>query len=108
MKILHAVETLNEGIENNARFATFRASRHYAGRTKARSAYDAKEITVNFNRKGAGGKTAGFKSDKRVVEDAAKLFGISSQILARAGSSSTPPYRLLPPRSRTSRTPTVR
>ena len=81
MKILHAVETLNEGIENNARFATFRASRHYAGRTKARSAYDAKEITVNFNRKGAGGKTAGFKSDKRVVEDAAKLFGISSQIL---------------------------
>lgn len=81
MKILHAVETLNEGIENNARFATFRASRHYAGRTKARSAYDAKEITVNFNRKGAGGKTAGFKSDKRVVEDAAKVFGVSSQIL---------------------------
>ena len=78
---LGAIEALNEGIENNARFATFRASRHYAQRTKARSAYDAKEITVNFNRKGAGGKTAGFKSQRKVVEDAAKTFGVTSQIL---------------------------
>jgi hypothetical protein len=87
-KILGAVEALNEGIENNARFATYRASRHYAGRTKARSAYDAKEITVNFNRKGAGSKTAGFKSHPAgktsghtVVEDAAKVFGVTSQVL---------------------------
>jgi hypothetical protein len=85
-KILGAVEALNEGIENNARFATYRASRHYVGRTKARSAYDAKEITVNFNRKGAGAKTAGFKSRGRgsaygtAVEDAAKAFGVTSQI----------------------------
>ena len=78
---LGAIEALNEGIENNARFATFRASRHYAGRTKARSAYDAKEITVNFNRKGAGGKTYGFKSQDKRVEDAAKAFGVTSQIL---------------------------
>ena len=80
-KVLGAVEAMNEGIENNARFATYRASRHYAGRTKARSAYDAKEITVNFNRKGAGSKTAGFKSQSKKVEDAAKLFGVTSQIL---------------------------
>lgn len=78
---LGAVEALNEGIENNARFATYRASRHYAGRTRARSAYDAKEITVNFNRKGAGSKTAGFKSQSKTVEDAAKAFGVTSQIL---------------------------
>ena len=78
---LGAIEALNEGIENNARFATYRASRHYAGRTRARSAYDAKEITVNFNRKGAGSKTAGFKSQSKVVEDAAKAFGVTSQIL---------------------------
>jgi hypothetical protein len=78
---LGAIEAVNEGIENNARFATYRASRHYAGRTKARSAYDAKEITVNFNRKGAGGKTAGFKSQNKKVEDAAKVFGVTSQIL---------------------------
>ena len=80
-KILGAVEALNEGIENNARFATYRASRHYAGRTKARSAYDAKEITVNFNRKGAGSKTYGFKSQSKKVEDAAKVFGVTSQVL---------------------------
>lgn len=80
-KVLGAVEALNEGIENNARFATYRASRHYAGRTKARSAYDAKEITVNFNRKGAGSKTAGFKSTNKMAEDAAKAFGVTSQIL---------------------------
>lgn len=85
-KILGALEALNEGIENNARFATYRASRHYAGRTKARSAYDAKEITVNFNRKGAGSKTAGFKAHdatfpKKAIEDAAKTFGVTSQIL---------------------------
>lgn len=80
-KVLGAVEALNEGIENNARFATYRASRHYAGRTKARSAYDAKEITVNFNRKGAGSKTYGFKSQSKRVEDAAKAFGVTSQVL---------------------------
>ena len=78
---LGAIEAVNEGIENNARFATYRASRHYAGRSKARSAYDAKEITVNFNRKGAGGKTAGFKSQNKIVEDAAKAFGVTSQIV---------------------------
>jgi hypothetical protein len=78
---LGAIEAVNEGIENNARFATYRASRHYAGRTKARSAYDAKEITVNFNRKGAGGKTSGFKSQNKSVEDAAKAFGVTSQVL---------------------------
>ena len=78
---LGAVEAFNEAIENNARFATFRASRHYANRTRERSAYDAKEITVNFNRKGAGAKTAGFKSQSKVVEDAAKTFGVTSQVL---------------------------
>lgn len=75
------IEAVNEGIENNARFATFRASRHFAGRTKARSAYDAKEITVNFNRKGAGSKTNGYKSDSKMVEDAAAIFGVTSQVL---------------------------
>lgn len=78
---LGAIEAVNEGIENNARFATYRASRHYANRTKARSAYDAKEITVNFNRKGAGSKTYGYKSQNKRVEDAAKMFGVTSQVL---------------------------
>jgi hypothetical protein len=81
-KILGAIEAMNEAVENNARFATYRASRHYAGRTKARSAYDAKEVTVNFNKKGAGRKTSGFKTEKKSVASAAKLWGESGQILA--------------------------
>jgi hypothetical protein len=81
-KILDAIEAMNEAVENNARFATYRASRHYAGRTKARSAYDAKEVTVNFNKKGSGRKTAGFKTEKKDVAAAAKLWGESGQILA--------------------------
>lgn len=80
-KIFDLMEAFNEAIENTARFATFRASRHYAMRTKARSAFDAKEITVNFNRKGAGSKTAGFKSESKAVEDAAAVFGVTSQVL---------------------------
>lgn len=78
---LGLVEAYNEAIENNARFATFRTSRHYAGRTKARSAYDAKEITVNFNRKGSGSKVYGFKSQDKDVTLAAQLAGVTSQIL---------------------------
>ena len=55
-----AVEHFNEAIENTARFATFITSREQ-GRTAMRSAYDAKEVSVNFNRKGSGYKAAGFK-----------------------------------------------
>ncbi|MCR5270566.1 MAG: strawberry notch family protein [Prevotella sp.] len=79
--VFNAVEAWNEAIENNARFATYRTSRHYAGRTKQRSAYDAKEVTVNFNKKGAGNVTAGFKSEKGRVRLAAELAGHSSQLL---------------------------
>jgi hypothetical protein len=79
--ILGIVEAYNEAVENNARFATYRASRHYAGRTKARSAYDAKEITVNFNRKGSGSKVYGFKSNKNDVNLAAQTAGVTSQVL---------------------------
>lgn len=77
---LGAIEAYNEAIENNARFATYRASRHYAGRTKARSAYDAKEITVNFNRRGSGSKASGFKSERDKVVAAARAAGLTSQV----------------------------
>lgn len=78
---LGLVESYNEAIENRARFATYRASRHYAGRTKGRSAYDAKEVTANFDKHGAGKKTRGFKSNKESVKAAADVFGRVSQIL---------------------------
>lgn len=48
-------DTLNRAVENCARFAAFVTSRE-CGRDIQRSVYDAKEITVNFNKKGAGGK----------------------------------------------------
>ncbi len=67
------LDQINRGVENSARFAAFVTSREI-GRDVQRSAYDAKEISVNFNKKGAGskfmdatgqtaaGKTAGFTS----------------------------------------------
>jgi hypothetical protein len=80
-KTLGALEAANEAIENNARFAAYRASRHVAGRTKARSAFDAKEVTVNFNKRGAGKNTDGFKTEQKWVARTAKLAGNVSQIL---------------------------
>jgi len=51
-----AIEAMNERAENMARFATYMTSREM-GRTITRSVSDAKEVSVNFNRKGAGRKT---------------------------------------------------
>ena len=45
----------NRAVENCARFATFMTSREM-GRSIDRSIYDAKEISVNFNKKGSGAK----------------------------------------------------
>ena len=47
------VDYANRVVENQSRFAVYMASRR-SGRTIDRSIYDAKEITVNFNKKGAG------------------------------------------------------
>jgi hypothetical protein len=51
--ILSAFTALNEWTENNARFAAYVTSREM-GRSVQRSVSDAKEVTVNFNRKGSG------------------------------------------------------
>jgi|GEM_PF-1531786 len=48
-------DILNRAVENTARFAAFVTSREM-GRTLERSVYDAKEVSVNFNKKGAGDK----------------------------------------------------
>ena len=75
-KLIHGffenVEHLNEVAENMARFATFCTSRDM-GRSAARSAYDAKEVSTNFNRHGSGdavksfqnGETGAWKSTRR-------------------------------------------
>lgn len=49
------LDLLNRCTENCARFAAFLTSREM-GRPLDRSIYDAKEISVNFNKKGSGGK----------------------------------------------------
>lgn len=45
----------NRMAENSARFATYVTSRN-SGREIGRSIYDAKQVSVNFNKKGSGGK----------------------------------------------------
>jgi len=52
-----AIEGVNDLIENMTRFSTYITSRD-AGRSVIKSVSDAKEVTVNFNRKGAGGMGA--------------------------------------------------
>lgn len=56
------VQSLNEAVENQTRFATYMTSRQYAKRTIARSIYDAKNASVNFNITGAGWGTFGMKT----------------------------------------------
>ena len=59
--IFKNLENANEVAENLARFATYCASRD-AGRSAVRSAYDAKEVSVNFNRHGSGNAIYSFKN----------------------------------------------
>lgn len=49
------LDLLNRSVENCARFAAFLTSQEL-GRSIERSIYDAKEVSVNFNKKGSGGK----------------------------------------------------
>lgn len=48
-------DEFNRAVENSARFAAFITSRQF-GRSIDRAIYDAKEISVNFNKKGSGAK----------------------------------------------------
>lgn len=52
------LEMFNRSVENVARFAAFVTSVEM-GRSYGRAAYDAKEISVNFNKKGSGGTMFG-------------------------------------------------
>ena len=53
---VNAIKAANDRIENINRFAAYMTSRQM-GRSVMRSIYDAKEVSVNFNRKGAAGNT---------------------------------------------------
>ena len=65
---------VGRGIEMRARFAAFVTSRN-AGRTIDRSIWDAKEISVNFNKKGAGDKFLGAEGQTMFGNVAAGVSG---------------------------------
>ncbi len=76
--IWDSVEFLNRAAEDATRFAVYMTSRQQ-GRTVARSVYDAKEITVNFNKKGNGGYL------NNVMKFAYIFFNATIQSLANFG-----------------------
>ena len=69
------LDEYNRAVENCARFAAFMTSRQL-GRTIDRSVYDAKEISVNFNKKGSGAKFMGANSQTRIGNVAAFTSGL--------------------------------
>ena len=72
------LDMLNRSIENTARFAAFATSRG-VGRSIERSVYDAKEISVNFNKKGSGGKFLGEKG-QTALGNTGSILGGSGRI----------------------------
>lgn len=69
------LDEYNRAVENCARFAAFMTSRQL-GRTIDRSIYDAKEISVNFNKKGSGAKFMGANGQTKVGNAAAFTSGL--------------------------------
>ena len=76
--IWDGVELMNRCAEDVTRFSAYMTSRQM-GRSVERSISDAKEITVNFNRKGSGGYGA------RLMNFAYIFFNAAVQSLANAG-----------------------
>lgn len=68
------LDLLNRSAENCARFAAFITSRDF-GRSIDRAIYDAKEISVNFNKKGSGGKMVNANGQTKLGKFGAYLSG---------------------------------
>lgn len=77
-KVWNGIEYMNRCAEDATRFSVYMTSRQM-GRSVERSISDAKEITVNFNRKGSGGFGA------RLMNFAYIFFNAAVQSLANAG-----------------------
>ena len=69
------LDEYNRAVENCARFAAFLTSREM-GRTIARSIYDAKDISVNFNKKGSGAKFMKATGQTKIGKTSAFISGI--------------------------------
>lgn len=68
------LDLLNRSAENCARFAAFVTSRDF-GRNIDRAIYDAKEISVNFNKKGSGGKMVNATGQTKLGKTGSYLSG---------------------------------
>ena len=68
-------DEINRAVENAARFAAFMTSRQM-GRSVTRSIWDAKEVSVNFNKKGAGDRMFGAKGQTFLGNTAALIAGL--------------------------------
>lgn len=68
-------DEFNRAIENSARFAAFLTSREM-GRSIDRAIYDAKEISVNFNKKGSGSKFINAHGQTNAGKAASLLSGL--------------------------------
>lgn len=68
------IDILNRSVENSARFAAFLTSRQM-GRSIDRSIWDAKEVSVNFNKKGSGGKFYGKRNQTAMGNAGALMSG---------------------------------
>lgn len=71
-KVAEKLDILNRAVENTARFAAYLTSRE-EGRSIAKSVFDAKEISVNFNKKGAGGTFFGMTGQTKLGNLAAMV-----------------------------------
>lgn len=68
-------DEVNRAVENCARFAVFMTSREM-GRTIDRAVYDAKDISVNFNKKGSGAKFMGATGQTALGNASAFMSGL--------------------------------
>jgi hypothetical protein len=73
------MDLFNKSVENCARFAAFLTSREM-GRSMDKSIYDAKEISVNFNKKGAGSKFLNTEGQTKIGNASAFTSGLSKSM----------------------------
>ena len=75
-KAFDALQSFSEGIEQVSRFAAYMTSREM-GRSVQQSISDAKEVTVNFNRKGSGQEITKEEADRLTDENGQPLSELS-------------------------------
>lgn len=83
------IQAMNERVENVNRFSAYVTSRQM-GRSIMRSINDAKEVSVNFNRKGAGKSTANGENPDKAANLAGSIGGAfrSNYLFFNAGVQS--------------------